>query len=533
MNNKLKFLSILLAMLMILSSVAAVFAEGEKAPQTTDANTETDQIADENGTENPEGDGIENPEGDGTENPEGDGIENPEGDGTENPEADGTENPVVDGTENPEADEAENPEADEAETPEVPLATEADEETDVTVTINCVYEGEEEPFKTVKQECSFDDVIDAPTAVCAANPTPPTIKVEKQGDDNAKYTYTVKYTPVAPAKVTTLTLHPSYKSIIITWSSVPGATKYVLQRSKEKDKGFKTIKTITDATKKSYKYTDKKANGTVEPYSTARKYYYRVYAYSDRDKKSKSKTKSGTCVRPMYEEVYFKSSAQLTSHDGKHKTRTFHGGQKIVAQGFGGGKYRFYYKGNYFYANYVRVRNCKAKFQKNEDGIVGYARKNGKSGYKGKWAKQDYAKDGSMNYEGIKFYDKTTAENFVNKSKKSSKTKYLIWVSTYTQHLYIFKGKKGKWKLYKDWECSTGAAKSPTPTGFDKKIEDKWRNHSGIDYWSPFQHANSIHGQRSSYLFGKPQSNGCVRNFDQNAKWLYYNCARGTGLIVY
>ena len=123
--------------------------------------------------------------------------------------------------------------------------------------------------------------------------------------------------------------------------------------------------------------------------------------------------------------------------------------------------------------------------------------------------------------------------DFVNKSKKSSKTKYLIWVSTYTQHLYIFKGKKGKWKLYKDWECSTGAAKSPTPTGFDKKIEDKWRNHSGIDYWSPFQHANSIHGQRSSYLFGKPQSNGCVRNFDQNAKWLYYNCARGTGLIVY
>ena len=62
---------------------------------TTDANTETDQIADENGTENPEGDGIENPEGDGIENPEGDVIENPEGDGTGNPEAD------VDGAENP------------------------------------------------------------------------------------------------------------------------------------------------------------------------------------------------------------------------------------------------------------------------------------------------------------------------------------------------------------------------------------------------------------------------------------------------
>ena len=340
----------------------------------------------------------------------------------------------------------------------------------------------------------------------------------------------MNYTPTAPKKVTGFKLHPSYKSIILTWDDVPGADEYRIYRSKDNE-NFSRIKTIKDKSDKSKKFTDTKANGTTGDFKLARRYYYKVVAVNVVGEKhyfsEKTSALNSTCIRPMYEQVTFKSSAQLTSHDGKSKTRTFYGGQTIIAQGFGGGKYKFWYKGNYFYASYVRVKNCKAKYQKNEDGIVGKA-----GHYTGKWAKQDYAQDGSNNYKGIRYYDKTSAESFVNKYGKSSKTKYLIWVSTYTQHLYVFKRSNGKWKLYKDWECSTGAAKSPTPTGFDKAIQDKWRNHSGIDYWSPFQHANSIHGQKSHYTFGKPQSNGCVRNFDQNAKWLYYNCAIGTGLIV-
>ena len=508
MKNKLKYLSILLSLILVLSSVAAVFAEEPAAPQTTDANIETGQNADENGTgstlDEPE---VKTPEGEGTENTEGEGTENFEGEGTENTEGEGTENLEGEGTE----------------TPEAPLAT-TDEETPVTITINCKYKGEEEPFKKVTKQCSIGDVIKAPTIVCAGNPTP--AQIEVTAEVAAAGSETIEYTPVAPAKAT-LVLHPSYKSIIVTWKKVPGATKYVLQRSTQKDKGFKNLKTITDA-KSSYTYKDTTAKGTVAPFSTARTYYYRVYAYSDKGKKSLSNKKSGSCVRPMYEQVTFKSGASLTSHDGKNKTKYFKAGQTIITQGFGGGKYKFWYDGYYFYANYVRVKNCKAKYKANQDGIVGKA-----GSYKGKWAKQDYAMDGSSSYKGINYYDKISAENFVNRCGKTSKTKYLIWVSTYQQHLYIFKGSKGKWKLYKDWECSTGAAKSPTPTGFDKAIETKWSTHSGIKWWSPFQHANSIHGQRSYYTFGRPQSNGCVRNFDQNAKLVYKECKPGTGLIVY
>lgn len=498
-------------MLMVLSSVAAVFAEGETAPQATDDGTEPTEVV----TDGTEGDGT----GDGTEPTE---VVEPGTEPTEDVEP-GTEptDVVEPGTETP-GEAAEEPEGD---APEAPLAGGSKEGEKVKIIINCMYTNATKPFSTKTREVAVGDIVKAPVLACASNPDPATFTVEA-----GKTEYEVRYKPTAPKKVTGFKLHPSYKSIILTWNNVLGAEKYYIYKSKD-NKNFSRIGTVNDTTAKTFKFTDTKTKGLDGDFSLARKYYYKVAAVNVSLRKDyiseKTSSLGNTCVRPMYEQVTFKEGVSLTSHDGKSKTRYFSSGDTIIAQGFGGGKYKFWYKGNYFYASYVRVKNCIPKYQKNEDGIVGKA-----GHYTGKWAKQDYAQDGSKSYKGIKYYDKISAESFVNKSGKTSKTKYLIWVSTYQQHLYIFKGSKGKWKLYKDWECSTGAAKSPTPTGFDKAIQDKWRNHSGIDYWSPFQHANSIHGQRSSYVFGKPQSNGCVRNFDQNAKWLYYNCAIGTGLIV-
>lgn len=54
-------------------------------------------------------------------------------------------------------------------------------------------------------------------------------------------------------------------------------------------------------------------------------------------------------------------------------------------------------------------------------------------------------------------------EAYVNKKKYSSRTKYLIWTSRYTQKVNIFKGKKGKWKLIKTFRCTTGKYGKPTP----------------------------------------------------------------------
>lgn len=341
---------------------------------------------------------------------------------------------------------------------------------------------------------------------------------------------TIPYYAVPTDPVANLVLHPAYNSIILTWNRMADAKSYIVQRSTD-NKNFTDIATLDNNSSARFVYTDKTANGTTGTFSVARTYYYRVLTVSYSDLKSAPAAVSGTCVRPMYETVTLKESVSLTSHDGKNKTIKFSSGQTIVAQGFGGGKYEFWYNGYFFTINYVRVKNCKADYQANSVA-------NGKAtSYSGIWGRQNYASTDGVgdNYSGIRFYDKISAENFVNDSRhgKSSRTKYLIWVSTYTQHVYIFTGSKGNWTLYKDWECSTGAPQSPSPTGFDKQVEQKISSRIGISYWSTFQTLNAIHGQRNSYTFGSPQSNGCVRNYNTNGKWVYDNCAVGSGVIIY
>ena len=350
------------------------------------------------------------------------------------------------------------------------------------------------------------------------------------GTTDVSLEVTVTYSPAAAAAVSNLKLHPSYNSIILTWNRVEDAKEYVVKRSLD-NKTFTDYATVANPASGTVEWKDEKANGITGDFRKARTYYYRVYSVSQTDiRAEQAAAASGTCVRPMYETVTFKKAVKLTSHDGKSKKVTFKKGQTIVAQGFGGGKYRFWYKGNYFYAAYVRVKNCKADY-------LGNSIAKSKS-YSGIWGKQNYASSDSTgmvnNFSGIKCYDKTSAEDFVNSSGKTSSTKYLIWVSTYQQHLYVFQGKKGSWKLIKDWECATGAAKSPTPTGFEKKLQKKtFKSRHGIKWWKTFQTLNSIHGKKASWVMGGPASNGCVRNFDKNAEWVYKNCATGTGLIVY
>ena len=354
-----------------------------------------------------------------------------------------------------------------------------------------------------------------------------TVKVLDGAGKEVGSTVTVTYKGVATGPVTNLKLHPTYNAILLSWNKVADAKQYVIMRSLSQNSGFTELERINNTGAATYWYKDKKANGTEGDFSLARRYYYRVYAISQSNMWSKGIWINGIAVRPMYEKITFKSSCTLGGHGGKNQSHTFKAGQTVVAQGFGGGKYRFWYKGTYHYANYVRVRNCRADYN--------YNSKSKKAD--GNWSKQAYAAAdktcAATNFGGIKCYSKVTAENFVNNSGKGSKTKYLIWVSTVQQHLYVFQGSKGKWKLIKDWECATGAAGSPTPTGFDKQIERKVRSRHGVSYWSPFQTWNSIHGKLSSWAMGGPASNGCVRNFDSNAKWIYYNCDPGTGLIVY
>ena len=118
----------------------------------------------------------------------------------------------------------------------------------------------------------------------------------------------------------------------------------------------------------------------------------------------------------------------------------------------------------------------------------------------------------------------------------TSPTKQLIWVNTYTQELYIFKGSKGKWKLNKHWAVSTGKASSPTPTGNDgiKEVWKKLSTRHNLKWWTCFSTMNAFHGLFDSWRkkLGNPASGGCIRNEVKNAKWIYDNIKYKTTVLI-
>ena len=336
--------------------------------------------------------------------------------------------------------------------------------------------------------------------------------------------FSIAFADVAPGEpligeMTEVTAYPGYNSVTLKWDAVENAEKYEIWKSNSKGavKGTEPLKTT-----KKLEYRDKKAS---EP---NKKYYYVVRAFRKNSDGSLqytdySEVVNAKAVRQMYEKIYLSRTRTLTSHDKYRTTRSFSPGEPIIATGFGGGCYKFYdgegKKKRLFYVSYMSVSSAKADYMKKEN------------------------------------YTNTTAENFANELTKAKvidkgtgkgKGQYLIWVSTYTQHLYVFKWvkKDQQWKLFKctiqgekrpsHWECATGEAVSPTRIDMQMTIHKKIPYMIGIPYWNCFSGDNGIHGKRDSYVIdGSPHSHGCVRNYNYNAEWIYKNCPVGTQVIIY
>ena len=140
-------------------------------------------------------------------------------------------------------------------------------------------------------------------------------------------------------------------------------------------------------------------------------------------------------------------------------------------------------------------------------------------------------------------YDTADKEFFVNYKGYSSKSGYLIWISTYSQHVNIFKGSKGKWKLFRSCLCATGKISTPSPLGgftlYAKKSAQKYSS-TYYRYVSKFKEKNAMHTRVRYYgggfvdsRLGLPLSNGCVRLHDDNAHYIYDHVPKGTSVIVY
>ena len=255
--------------------------------------------------------------------------------------------------------------------------------------------------------------------------------------------------------------------------------------------------------------TWKNANGV----STTQNYWYRVYAVNKIDQaggfednnvvksEQAAVVQDKGCVRPMYITLKLKKKRTLKSLNGGPKI-TLKKNTVITADGFGGGCYYFTYNGKRY-----RMARTSAKKQ------VAYY--NGR----GNW---DYSAE--------------EAELFVNQKHLTGKGQYLIWVSFYTQRMYIMKRSGSEWKYYNSWDCATGKAATPSPTG-NKAIGKKKKSHHNIKWWSSFSNpksiANSIHGKKKGWKLGLPQSHGCIRNEVVNAKWVYDNCPKNTMVYNY
>ena len=132
-------------------------------------------------------------------------------------------------------------------------------------------------------------------------------------------------------------------------------------------------------------------------------------------------------------------------------------------------------------------------------------------------------------------YSANLAEQYVNYRGFSSPTNYFIWVSTYSQKVYIFKGSKFDWKLEKSFTCSTGRYSSRTKLGYGyvkgRSAAIEWSPYQWI-YWCVNMHPG---GWFHSWLYypdgrsygasvghlGSPASHGCVRLDKPNVKWMY------------
>ena len=284
--------------------------------------------------------------------------------------------------------------------------------------------------------------------------------------------------------------YPDYHSVTVKWQPSTGAQKYIVTRSDGQT--FETNATSyrdTSAKKDvNYSYTVKAVTGNYASPASA-------------------STSSVGRVRTAYYYCTFKNAVKLKSHDRAKKAYTFQKGQTIKAEGFRQGSYLFRYNGRPYEAKWFRMGKRKGDISTGA------------------------------------YVNSVTAENYVNHSGYGSKTGYLIWVSLYSQRVFIFNGSAGNWTLINrddhgndGWLCGTGTPKTPTPSGMSKMLHTKKKRYSKHKYWNMFSGTAAIHGsngKKEIKKLGRLISNGCVRVTNSQSLWIMNNVPLRTRVIIF
>ena len=290
----------------------------------------------------------------------------------------------------------------------------------------------------------------------------------------------------APKPVKGFKASSSYNEVLLTWDKNADADSYIIAKDTSSKGSFSWTKKVTGTS-----YRDR----VPDIYS---KVYYRIYAVKDGVRSDAYASCAGEAVRPIQYSMKIKKTTTLKSIDSAHKKVKFKTGTKIIADQYQAGKEIFYFT---------------------YDGHRYKIKKNLTKGHR------------AIACRANQPYTNAEAEDYVNRRGLTSRSSTLVFVSTYTQHEYIMKGSKGNWKVEKDFMISTGKPSRPTPTGTDKVKAHKPKIH-GVKYWLRLTHY-SVHGKKSSWKMGYPSSNGCVRNTNAHAEWIYNNVPNKSTVCIY
>lgn len=151
-----------------------------------------------------------------------------------------------------------------------------------------------------------------------------------------------------------------------------------------------------------------------------------------------------------------------------------------------------------------------------------------------------------LNYYIPTYSDKVMTA-YINNTSITSKTNKLVWVSTGSQRLYEFKGKKGNWILEKSYSIGTGDSEGKytssakgciTPCGFNYYLgsyKDPDSSMKLIDTYksSGKRLANPIHQKAGNRTLGHPVSHGCPNIQYSNLKWLLNNVPLKSRIVYF
>lgn len=339
-----------------------------------------------------------------------------------------------------------------------------------------------------------------------------------------------KYSVTFPGKVSSVSASCASKDnlIKVTWGKVDGADKYCVYRSTSTTRPSSPLKVVTTNS-----YSERMKGGS---------YYYWVQAVNSKDATaSSSYTRSGKVTAGNYLTCKVRNYWFTVTTKKKVPIYKSASSKKVVGYLKKGTTVKVIKKSPKVVSQYGKVKRI-------------YFNQNGKKG----WIKYSSTKLHSHVAGASNDWSKSVKEDYVNSKKFTSKTNYLIWVSKYTQKVYVFKraNKNSKWVLKKTYRCSTGTFVHPTPTNLNYIVIRKQAirhrvTRGGLRYYYKYLSAfgkkgssgkgNAFHticwnertNKPQKKVNDRPNTKGCARMFTSQAYWIYKNVPNKTRVVSY